>query len=185
MSARSTIPGPPPAGVSSTVRWRSVARRGCSHLQPPASFLSARPVSECRAAGEHLRKRVRTRAVQGGHGPAGVEPAERFRHGIGARPHGRVDLLRHRVGQEVGDPDDAGGVGAGNDLDGGVVVGGGEALDRPDEAHGCIVEGHDRLAHGDAVRERHDPAPARAGATTKPGTSRVCSAPMSRIASQT
>ena len=45
-SARSTMPGPPPAGVSSTLRWRSVAEarisRASSAHRPDASALPAR-----------------------------------------------------------------------------------------------------------------------------------------------
>src|ERR1700733_9715604 len=46
ISARSTMPGPPPAGVSSTLRWRSVAEslisRASSDQTPEASALPAR-----------------------------------------------------------------------------------------------------------------------------------------------
>src|SRR5580693_8820040 len=45
-SARSTMPGPPPAGVSSTLRWRSVAESRISRVssaqRPEASALPAR-----------------------------------------------------------------------------------------------------------------------------------------------
>ena len=56
-SARITIPAPPPAGVSSTVRCRSVAKsRICTASQRPLA-LRQRPPGEAVAerAGEHLR----------------------------------------------------------------------------------------------------------------------------------
>src|SRR5262249_29571988 len=67
ISARSTMPGPPPAGVSSTLRWRSVAESRISRASnaqiPNASPLPARLVPS--GPGNISGYRVRTVARQG------------------------------------------------------------------------------------------------------------------------
>ena len=115
------------------------------------------------------------------------ETVERDLHRCGASGHHLVDDVRELVGFEVRDPlDDRRVVGLLDRLRRTVVVLELWAVCRPDQAVVFLVDGDDRLRIAMPFANVTIRAlPSMTVSTTKPGTSRVCSAPMSRIADQT
>ena len=94
-SGRSTMPAPPPNGVSSTVRWRSVAKsRMLTASSDQMSDCSARPASECASGpGNISGNSVSTEARQAMR----AQPASRTSAGDvhGGRRHDHDAAGRH------------------------------------------------------------------------------------------
>ena len=137
------MPGPPPAGVSSTLRWRSVAEslmsRASSAHRPDASALPARltPSGPGNISGNSVRTVARQVIPETHHVSVGdvvaVDFLRQFDHHAAA---GEIDRRHHRIGERQ----QHGRALRRRDLD---DVAGAEIMDRDDAAE-RLVRGIDR-----------------------------------------